>query len=116
MKVSELIARLSEMKQDADVMFDTEAQTYDVHLVPVDAAWQVGLEEGLDRDIVYFREKGPHRSDDRDARIAALEGTINVIKKLCGEKIFCYKGTNAGDAGTALAREVLQLLTARRGE
>lgn len=76
MKVSELIARLKELNQDADVLFDTEAQTYDVHLVPVDAAWPIGPEEGMGREIVYLSEDAPHRGDDRDARIVALETAL----------------------------------------
>lgn len=79
MKVSELISLLKDMNQDADVMFDTEAQTYDVHLVPVDSAYAEGPEAGLDREIVYLCEDAPHRNDDRDDRIAALESQLSRL-------------------------------------
>lgn len=82
MKVAELIARLAGMDPAADVMFDTEAQTYDVHLVPVAAAYPLGPAEGFDREIVYLSEDAPYRSDDRDARIAALEAECEQLRRL----------------------------------
>lgn len=91
MKVGELIFRLSQMNRDADVMFDTEAQTYDVHMVPVDAAWPISTEE-IGREVVCLHEHADHRCDDRDARIAELEAQLEELRRA-----FCFI-----DAATAV--------------
>lgn len=75
MKVSELVTLLSEMKQDADVCFDTEAQTYDVHLVSVDEVWPIPA-EAIGREAVCLYEDHPHRCDSRAARISQLEAQL----------------------------------------
>jgi hypothetical protein len=44
------------------VLFDTEAQCYDVHMVPVDIA---AHEPDAPRPCVVLSERGPHRSGHR---------------------------------------------------
>jgi len=80
MKVSELIVRLSELNQDADVYFDTEAQTYDVHLVSIDSAWPIPA-EAIGREVVCLHEHSNHRCDNRDARISALESQLKAARE-----------------------------------
>jgi hypothetical protein len=80
MKVSELIVRLSELNQDADVCFDTEAQTYDVHLVSIDSAWPIPA-EAIGREVVCLHEHADHRCDNRDARISALESQLAAARE-----------------------------------
>ena len=82
MKVSELITRLSELEQDADVCFDTEAQCYDVHLVSIDAAWPVSTEE-IGREVVCLHEHADHRFNNHEARITELESQLAVALKEC---------------------------------
>jgi hypothetical protein len=75
MKVSELVVRLLELNQDADVMFDTEAQTYDVHMVSIDEVWPISTEE-IGREVVCLHERADYRVDNRDARIAEKDAEI----------------------------------------
>jgi hypothetical protein len=72
MKVGELVVRLSELNQDADVCFDTEAQHFDVHLVTGDSAWPISTDD-IGREIVCLHEDAPHRTDVCAAESAALE-------------------------------------------
>jgi hypothetical protein len=81
-KVSELVTLLSEMKQDADVCFDTEAQTYDVHLVSVDEVWPIPA-EAIGREAVCLYEDHPHRCDSRAARISQLEAQLGEREAEC---------------------------------
>jgi hypothetical protein len=73
MKVRELIAELQKQNPEAEVMFDTEAQHYDCHLVTVDSVSDLDVIEGdetppeerhylLGRPVVMLHEDHPHRS------------------------------------------------------
>jgi hypothetical protein len=63
MQVRELIAQLEAFPPDAKVYFDTEAQCYDVHLVPVDKAFVLDGDNTPHGEVVVtLHEDAPHRS------------------------------------------------------
>ena len=59
MTVGELIVELQKHAPDTRVCFDTEAQHFDVHLVPVDSV--SFIEDFGNGDVVTLHEDGPHR-------------------------------------------------------
>lgn len=67
MTVQELIDTLTRLHNpQAKVYFDTEAQCYDVHLVPVDRAYLLDGDCTPDGQVVVtLHEDAPHRSGHR---------------------------------------------------
>jgi hypothetical protein len=66
MLVKDLKAILAGFPPDAKVYFDTEAQCFDVHLVPVDKVYLLdGDNMPGGEPVVTLHEDAPHRSGHR---------------------------------------------------
>jgi hypothetical protein len=63
-KVAELMAKLKDCPPEAEVLFDTEAACFTVHLVPVDSAFhepEVSLALGYELVVLHSKAPREHR-------------------------------------------------------
>lgn len=115
MKVSELIVKLSELNADADVLFDTEAQHYDVHLVPIDMVHPIPA-EAIGREVVCLSEDYPHRLDNCEDEISALRVQLAASQSECErlrvDRLHIAESLCGGNPLTA--REAIEYLDRKR--